>query len=235
MQHDEINRKYIDDPKDNIKTKRPTRYEGKESVRPLSNRATPQPRALERSGDKKGGGRGMGGGSRTSTHTHTHFYKHFAEDCLNEWDGNLASAQDRTPSRGEPQRTPSPKLVGKEDKMKNKDTHRKRNFKRGLRNEATSERRKKNRNKQEITEEHIDKSKAKPPGETGGGWPPKPGDVQHSPLRNSAYKGDYNAQNRSAPTKLIKTRASIIRGMNSTQKIPNKDRTGYQQDEMEIW
>ena len=40
----------------------------------------------------------------------------------------------------------------------------------------------------------------------------------------SAYKGDRNEQNRNAPTKDTKTRASIIRGMGRTQKVPSKDR-----------
>ena len=79
---------------------------------------------------------GEGGGRWVEN---THFRKPFEEHCLNERDGNLALAQDRTPSRGEPgeprrsstyQRTPSPKLGGKEDKMKNNETHRRRNLKR---------------------------------------------------------------------------------------------------------
>ena len=70
---------------------------------------------------------------------------------LHKGDGKLALAQDRAPSRGEPgeprglttlQRTPSPKLGGKEDKMKDSGTQRERNFKRGISNEATVERRK---------------------------------------------------------------------------------------------
>ena len=40
----------------------------------------------------------------------------------------------------------------------------------------------------------------------------------------SAYKGGHNEQNRNAPDKVTKTRASIIRGMSRTQKVPSKDR-----------
>ena len=39
-----------------------------------------------------------------------------------------------------------------------------------------------------------------------------------------AYKGDYNTQNRNAPNKQIRTRASLIREMSNTQNIPNKDK-----------
>ena len=40
----------------------------------------------------------------------------------------------------------------------------------------------------------------------------------------SAYKGDHREQNINAPTKLIETRASIVRGSSRTRKIPDKDK-----------
>ena len=75
---------------------------------------------------------------------------------MQEWDGKLALAQDGTPSRGEPgaprrftayQLTPSHKLGGKRDMIEGKETRRERNSRRGIRNEATTEIRKRNRNR----------------------------------------------------------------------------------------
>lgn len=40
----------------------------------------------------------------------------------------------------------------------------------------------------------------------------------------SAFKGDYKDQNRSAPTKSHIKTASVVRQMNNTQWIPNKDK-----------
>ena len=110
---------------------------------------------------------------------------------MNEWDGKLALAQDGTPSRGEPgeprrfntyQRTPSPKLGGRRDMIKGNETRRDRNQKRGIRNEATTERRKTHRNRHRGAKRKMYREiKKEPPGETGGGWPPKPGKSQHSP------------------------------------------------------
>ena len=63
-ENDETKRRCIEG-KSNIKLKR------KEIVRQPSDRATSRPRALERSGDKKGGEREMGGGSGTNNGKHT--------------------------------------------------------------------------------------------------------------------------------------------------------------------
>ena len=116
---------------------------------------------------------------------------------MNEWDGKLALAQDGTPSRGEPgeprsftayQRTPGPKLGGKRDMIKGKEVRRERNSRRGVRNEATTERRKRNRNRHRGANRKMYREiKKETPGETGGGWPPKPGESQHSP-RNRPIK-----------------------------------------------
>ena len=70
---------------------------------------------------------------------------------MEKWDGKLALAQDGTPSRGEPgeprglttyQRTPSPKLEGKRDMTEGKENRRERNTRRGIRNEATIDKKK---------------------------------------------------------------------------------------------
>ena len=62
-QDDETKRRYIEDQEGQDKQERNIKLEKKEIARQLSDRATSRPRALERSGGKKGGGREMGGGS----------------------------------------------------------------------------------------------------------------------------------------------------------------------------
>ena len=72
-------------------------------------------------------------------------------------------------------------------------------------------------------ERYTERSKRKPPGETGRGWPPKPDESQHNPPK-SAYKGDRKKQHKHTPNKTYKTRAGIIRRMNGTQRIPDKNK-----------
>ena len=166
-----------------------------------------------------------------SMYTQANLHKYFTGQCRNEWDGKLALAQDGTPSRSEPgeprrfdtyQRTPSPKLGGKDDKMKGNSSRRERNYKRGVRNEATVEIIIIETKTEGPTEEFTQRNQKRPPGETGGGWPPKPDESQHNPSNrriNAITKNNINA-----PNKFIKTRTSIIRGLSRTQKIPDKDK-----------
>ena len=190
VQHGETGKEYTEGQKENIRQEKNynIRKEGDCSPAELQGDS-----ATSRLGAKRRRKRwGKGDGKWVENmYTQAHLHKYFAEHCRNEWDGKPALAQDRTPSRGEPgeprrfetyQWTPSPKLGGKEDKMEGNDARRKRNYKRGIRNEATIE-------KNKITEtstggstdEYTEKSEEKPPGETGGGWPPKPDESHTTP------------------------------------------------------
>ena len=90
------------------------------------------------------------------THTHTHIHSSYKDNYSCEWDGKLALAQDKAPSRGEPgeprgfytdQRTPNPKLGGTNKYTNSKDPHRRNNFTRGIRIKETKETIINNRNK----------------------------------------------------------------------------------------
>ena len=159
-----------------------------------------------------------------------HQHKDFTLQYLSGWDGKLASAQDGTPSRGEPgeprrfntyQRTPGPKLGGKRDTIKGNGTRRERNQKRGIRNEATTERRERNRNRHRGANRkmyrEISNKKQGRLAEDGNR-----SQANHNTAPKSAYKGYHNEQ-KCAPNKISKTRAGIIRSTNRTQRIPNKD------------
>ena len=216
--------------KDKLKRKRNIQLEGKGIARQLSDRATSRPRALERSGDKIDGERRWGVGlEQTVASTPTQgFYR-----ALFERVGKLAAAQDRTPSRGEPgeprrfntyQRTPSPKLGGKRDMIKGNETRRERNQKRGIRNEATTERRKINRNRHRGANIQMYREIRKEP--PRGDWRRMATEARQITTQppKSAYKGYRKEQNKYAPKKITKTRAGIIRSMNRTRRIPNKDK-----------
>ena len=84
--------------------------------------------------------------------THTRIHSPFEEGCFHEWDGKLALAQDRAPSRGEPgeprgsytdQRTPSPQLGGTDNYATIKETYREICFARGIKNKPTNEKKRK--------------------------------------------------------------------------------------------
>ena len=151
---------------------------------------------------------------------------------MNEWDGKLALAQDGTPSRGEPgeprrvttfQRTPGPKLGGKRDMTEGKENRRERNTRRGIRNEATIERRKENRNKHRGANRKMYREIKK---ETPrGDWQRLATEARRITTQppKSAYKGDHKEQHKQTPSKTNKTRAGIIRRMNRTQRNPDKN------------
>ena len=151
---------------------------------------------------------------------------------MNEWDGKLALAQGRTPSRGEMgetrrfntyQRTPSPKLGGKRDMIKGNEPRRERDQKRGIRNESTIERRKSNRNRHRGANRRMYREIRK---ETPrGDWRRMATEARRITTQppKSAYKGYHKEQSKNAPNKVTKTRAGIIRSMSRTQKTPNKD------------
>ena len=71
IQNDETKGRHAEEQKVQVKKEKKHTLERKEIARQLSDRATSRPRALERSGDKKGGGREMGGGSGANTPKHT--------------------------------------------------------------------------------------------------------------------------------------------------------------------
>ena len=69
---------------------------------------------------------------------HRHFHRPFDDQYFHGWDGKLALAQDKAPSRGEPgeprrfytdQRTPSPKLGGAGNKLYANMIHQEKNLK----------------------------------------------------------------------------------------------------------
>ena len=153
---------------------------------------------------------------------------------LRKGDGKLALAQDRTPSRGEPgeprglttfQRTPNPKLGGKRDETEGRENKRERNPKRGIRNEATIERRKENRDNHRGANRKIyGEIKKETP---WGDWQRLATEARRITTQHpkSAYKGDHREQHKQTPNKTNKTRAGIIRRMNRTQRIPDKTKT----------
>ena len=123
---------------------------------------------------------------------------------MNELDGKLALAQDRTPSRGEPgeprrlntyQRTPSPKLGGTRAMIKGNETRRERNQKRGIRNEATTERRKRNRNRHRGANRKMYREIRKEP--PRGDWRRMATEARQITTQppKSAYKGYHKEQN----------------------------------------
>ena len=169
-------------------------------------------------------------GSGSDTHTHIHSSR--KEEHSGEWDGKLASAQDKAPSRGErgeprgyytDQRTPGPKLGGKNEYTNSKDTHRRNNFTRGIRNKETKEHiinsRNKNRN------EHRKAYRRHRSEAPRGDWLRMATEARRLTTQppKLASKGDYKKQNKDALTKSGTKRTNIIRDMNSTQMIPDRN------------
>ena len=105
-----------------------------------------------------------------------------------------------------------------------KETRRERNSRRGIRNEATIERRKRNRNRHRGAnrKKYRDIEKETPRGD----WQRLATEARRITTQppKSAYTGDRKEQHRQAPNKITKTRAGIVRHMNRTQRIPNKDK-----------
>ena len=108
--------------------------------------------------------------------------------------------------------------------MKGNDSRRKRNYKRGVRNEATIEIIKNNRNKRNGANRRVYREirRETPRGE----WRRMATEARRVTTQppKSAYNGDHKEQNINAPNKVTKTRASIIRGLSRTQNIPDKDK-----------
>ena len=163
---------------------------------------------------------------------HAQPHKDPKEYFLQKGDGKLALAQDRTPSRGEPgeprgsttyQWTPSPELGGKRDMTEGRENKRETNSKRGIRNEATVEKRKENRNKHRGANKHICRTVKDT---HRGDWQRFATEARRITTQppKSAYKGDHKEQHKQTPNKTNKTRAGIIRSMNRTQRIPDKNK-----------
>ena len=122
VQGDETKRRHTEDQKEQAKQENINKTRKERNRSPAERQgdiATSCPGAKRR---QKRWGKGDGRWV-WSKHIQAHQHKDFAGHYLNEWDGKLALAQGRTPSRGEPgelrrfrtyQRTPSPKLGGKE-------------------------------------------------------------------------------------------------------------------------
>ena len=112
------------------------------------------------------------------THTHAHFHRPFEDQCFHEWDGKLALAQDKAPSRGElgeprrfytGQRAPSPKLGGTDNKTNTKKNTEKSTLEEvyETKGRLREEEGKIGTTTEMTTGECIGNARAKPPGETG--------------------------------------------------------------------
>ena len=99
-----------------------------------------------------------------------------------------------------------------------------RNYKRGLRSETTIEKRKKNRNRHRGDKRRVYRQiRSETP---RGDWRRLATEARRLTTNNSkmTYKGDHKEQHKQTPNKTTKSRAGIIRSMNRTQRIPNKDK-----------
>ena len=121
IQHGGTGKEYTEDQKENVRQEKNYKSRKEGGCSPAERQGDSVTSRLGAKRRQKRWGKGDGKWV-DSMHTQANLHKCFTEQCWNEWDGKLASAQDGTPSRGEPgeprrfgtyQRTPSPKLGGK--------------------------------------------------------------------------------------------------------------------------
>ena len=105
-----------------------------------------------------------------------------------------------------------------------RENRRVRNPKRGIRNEATIEKRKGNTNKHRGANRKIYRQIKKDT--PRGDWQRLATEARRITTQpsKSAYKGYHKEQHKQTPNKTNKTRAGIIRSMNRTQIVPDKNK-----------